>query len=226
MNHNGFLWGSFHTSPTPPELLSFSSPSLPLSSLFKSKPGIFHFTVLLWPSQPQARFFSLPTLLNPTKSIPWDLIQVFLTSQEELQDVSLPPFLLFLCSINSNDHQILLFKGGAHSSHDYNGTWIPQIPRWALLRYTKAGERVMSNFLGRGTDAIEAFLLNRPLLGIDVNPVTISFFSFPFPSLIHYLAFLCPSWPLFLPQPLPAKTVPFPFPPTSGKRLIPVIDQL
>jgi len=64
-------------------------------------------------------------------------------------------------------------RWGTHSSHDYRGTWIPQITRWALQRYTLEGASVVSNFLGRGTDAIEAFLLNRPLYGVDINPVAL-----------------------------------------------------
>ena len=34
-------------------------------------------------------------------------------------------------------------------------------------------DRVLSNFLGRGTDAIEAFLLGRPCVGVDLNPVSV-----------------------------------------------------
>lgn len=33
---------------------------------------------------------------------------------------------------------------------------------------------MVSNFLGRGTDAIESFLINRPLFGVDINPVALT----------------------------------------------------
>ncbi|KAJ9075816.1 hypothetical protein DSO57_1032052 [Entomophthora muscae] len=52
-------------------------------------------------------------------------------------------------------------RWGSHSGSDYHGTWLPQTVRRALLRYTRPEGRVLSNFLGRGTDAIESLLLRR-----------------------------------------------------------------
>ncbi|KAJ2287459.1 hypothetical protein IWW55_006720, partial [Coemansia sp. RSA 2706] len=65
-------------------------------------------------------------------------------------------------------------RWGSHSGTDYHGTWLPQTVRRALLRYTVRGERVLSNFLGRGTDAIESFLLSRKCIGVDINPSAVS----------------------------------------------------
>ncbi|KAJ2081933.1 hypothetical protein H4R24_001965 [Coemansia sp. RSA 988] len=65
-------------------------------------------------------------------------------------------------------------RWASHSGTDYHGTWLPQTVRRALLRYTQRGERVLSNFLGRGTDAIECFLLNRKCIGVDINPSAVS----------------------------------------------------
>ncbi|KAI9501531.1 hypothetical protein BX070DRAFT_37661 [Coemansia spiralis] len=65
-------------------------------------------------------------------------------------------------------------RWGSHSGTDYHGTWLPQTVRRALLRYTRRGERVLSNFLGRGTDAIECFLLSRKCIGVDINPSAVS----------------------------------------------------
>ncbi|KAJ2805259.1 hypothetical protein H4R20_002163 [Coemansia guatemalensis] len=65
-------------------------------------------------------------------------------------------------------------RWASHSGTDYHGTWLPQTVRRALLRYTQYGERVLSNFLGRGTDAIECFLLNRKCIGVDINPSAVS----------------------------------------------------
>ncbi|KAJ2517812.1 hypothetical protein GGI11_003050 [Coemansia sp. RSA 2049] len=65
-------------------------------------------------------------------------------------------------------------RWGSHSGTDYHGTWLPQTVRRALLRYTQRGERVLSNFLGRGTDAIESFLLSRKCVGVDINPSAVS----------------------------------------------------
>ncbi|KAI8638993.1 hypothetical protein BD408DRAFT_446320 [Parasitella parasitica] len=65
-------------------------------------------------------------------------------------------------------------RWATHSGTDYHGTWLPQTVRRALLKYTKKNERVLSNFLGRGTDAIECFLLQRKCCGIDINPAAVA----------------------------------------------------
>jgi SAM-dependent methyltransferase len=65
-------------------------------------------------------------------------------------------------------------RWATHSSSDYSGTWLPQIARWGLLRYSKVDDRVLSNFMGRGTDVIEAFLLGRRPVGVDINPTAIA----------------------------------------------------
>ncbi|KAJ1826618.1 hypothetical protein LPJ56_002085 [Coemansia sp. RSA 2599] len=65
-------------------------------------------------------------------------------------------------------------RWASHSGTDYHGTWLPQTVRRALLRYTQRGERVLSNFLGRGTDAIECFLLSRKCIGVDINPSAVA----------------------------------------------------
>lgn len=64
-------------------------------------------------------------------------------------------------------------KWATHASTDYHGIWLPQAVRWALERYTDMGDKVLSNFLGRGTDAIESFLMSRQCIGIDINPEAI-----------------------------------------------------
>ncbi|KAJ1885958.1 hypothetical protein LPJ66_009866, partial [Kickxella alabastrina] len=65
-------------------------------------------------------------------------------------------------------------RWGSHSGTDYHGTWLPQTVRRALLRHTRRGDRVLSNFLGRGTDAIESFLLSRKCFGVDINPSAVA----------------------------------------------------
>ncbi|CAB5184504.1 uncharacterized protein OCT59_029662 [Rhizophagus irregularis] len=65
-------------------------------------------------------------------------------------------------------------RWATHSGTDYHGTWLPQTVRRALLRFTKKNGKVLSNFLGRGTDAIESFLLGRRLVGVDINPAAVA----------------------------------------------------
>ncbi|KAG2182854.1 hypothetical protein INT44_005835 [Umbelopsis vinacea] len=65
-------------------------------------------------------------------------------------------------------------RWASHSGTDYHGTWLPQTVRRAILRHTRKDDRILSNFLGRGTDAIECFLLQRRCCGVDINPAAVS----------------------------------------------------
>ena len=51
----------------------------------------------------------------------------------------------------------------------YRGNFSPYIPRNVILRYSKEKDLVLDQFVGGGTTLIEAKLLNRIGLGIDVN---------------------------------------------------------
>lgn len=51
----------------------------------------------------------------------------------------------------------------------YRGNWSPYIPRNLLLRYSKEGDWVLDQFAGGGTTLVEAKLLNRNILGVDIN---------------------------------------------------------
>ncbi len=61
---------------------------------------------------------------------------------------------------------------GNWATHDakYRGNWSPYIPRNLILRYSKTGETVLDQFAGGGTTLVEAKLLNRNIIGIDINP--------------------------------------------------------
>jgi len=55
----------------------------------------------------------------------------------------------------------------------YRGNWAPQIPRNLIIKYTKEGDLVLDPMVGAGTTLIEAKLLNRDSIGIDINPQAI-----------------------------------------------------
>src|SRR5581483_1929482 len=62
-------------------------------------------------------------------------------------------------------------RRGTWANHDsqYRGNWAPQVPRALILRYTKESDLVLDPFVGGGTTAIEALLLGRHFVGVDVN---------------------------------------------------------
>jgi DNA modification methylase len=60
---------------------------------------------------------------------------------------------------------------GNWATHDakYRGNWSPYIPRNLMLRYSHEGDLVLDQFAGGGTTLVEAKLLNRNILGVDIN---------------------------------------------------------
>lgn len=52
---------------------------------------------------------------------------------------------------------------------DYRGNFAPQIARNVILNYSAEGEIVLDPMMGSGTTLIEARLLNRHALGLDIN---------------------------------------------------------
>lgn len=57
----------------------------------------------------------------------------------------------------------------ATHSGNYRGNWSPYIPRNLILRYSNENDWVLDPFVGSGTTAIEAALLNRNFIGVDIN---------------------------------------------------------
>ncbi len=61
---------------------------------------------------------------------------------------------------------------GNWATHDgrYRGNWSPYIPRNVILKYSKPGDIVLDYFSGGGTTAVEAKLLGRRCIAMDINP--------------------------------------------------------
>jgi len=57
----------------------------------------------------------------------------------------------------------------ATHSPDYRGNWSPYIPHNLISKYSKPGDVVLDNFCGGGTTAIEARLMGRRCLAMDIN---------------------------------------------------------
>lgn len=62
----------------------------------------------------------------------------------------------------------------ATHSGGYRGNWSPYVPRNLILKYSEEGAWILDQFVGSGTTLIEAKLLNRNAIGIDINPESLS----------------------------------------------------
>lgn len=67
-------------------------------------------------------------------------------------------------------------KRGDWATHDakWRGNWSPYIPRNVILRYSDEGDLVLDQFAGGGTTLVEAKLLNRDIIGVDVNDTALA----------------------------------------------------
>ncbi len=65
---------------------------------------------------------------------------------------------------------------GKWATHDgkWRGNWSPYIPRNIIMRYSHEGDLVLDQFAGGGTTLVEAKLLNRDIIGIDVNDIALA----------------------------------------------------
>ncbi|MBU0558356.1 MAG: site-specific DNA-methyltransferase [Bacteroidetes bacterium] len=59
---------------------------------------------------------------------------------------------------------------GSHGLHKYPAKFFPELPRWLLQKYSKPSNIILDPFMGSGTSNIEAMLLGRHSVGIDVDP--------------------------------------------------------
>ena len=66
-------------------------------------------------------------------------------------------------------------KRGDWATHDakWRGNWSPYIPRNIILRYSNEGDLILDQFAGGGTTLVEAKLLNRNIIGVDINDVAL-----------------------------------------------------
>lgn len=58
-----------------------------------------------------------------------------------------------------------------HGIHPYTAKLIPHIPRYFIGKYTQKNEIILDLFCGSGTTLLEAVLLSRNTIGIDINPL-------------------------------------------------------
>lgn len=60
-------------------------------------------------------------------------------------------------------------RGDWATDSKWRGNWSPYVPRNILLKYSTEKDLVLDQFAGGGTTLIEAKLLRRDIIGVDVN---------------------------------------------------------
>ena len=57
-----------------------------------------------------------------------------------------------------------------HGLHKYPAKFFPELPRWIIEKYSKRGDWVLDPFAGSGTTNVEAMVLGRPSIALDIDP--------------------------------------------------------
>jgi len=84
-------------------------------------------------------------------------------------DGDIPPNL----AINNGDRFLFISYDQSiltHGLHKYPAKFFPELPRWLIRRYSDPKDFILDPFLGSGTTNVEALLLGRNSVGIDVDP--------------------------------------------------------
>lgn len=58
-----------------------------------------------------------------------------------------------------------------HNFHPFAAKFVPQIPRLLIQKYTRPSETALDPFCGSGTSLVEARLLGRKSIGVDINEI-------------------------------------------------------
>jgi DNA modification methylase len=57
-----------------------------------------------------------------------------------------------------------------HGLHKYPAKFFPELPRWLIQKYSQKYDLILDPFSGSGTTNLEALLLERHSVGIDIDP--------------------------------------------------------
>lgn len=57
-----------------------------------------------------------------------------------------------------------------HGLHKYPAKFFPELPRWAIRKYSAPGDTILDPMAGSGTVNVEALLSGRPSVAVDVDP--------------------------------------------------------
>ena len=76
-------------------------------------------------------------------------------------------------AVRNNDRFLFISKDQrslTHAIHKYPAKFFPELPRWIIERYSEKGDFLLDPFCGSGTSNLEAMLLGRNSVGVDVDP--------------------------------------------------------
>src|SRR2546423_13531934 len=62
-------------------------------------------------------------------------------------------------------------QGYTHDFYRYPARFSPTFVRAAIALFTKPGDVVLDPFMGGGTTLVEAMIMGRPSVGLDVSPL-------------------------------------------------------
>ena len=72
-----------------------------------------------------------------------------------------------------NQHVLIISRDQSwltHGFHKYPAKFFPELPRWAVARYSAPGQTVLDPMAGSGTVNVECLLTGRPSIAVDVDP--------------------------------------------------------
>ncbi|MDG6927733.1 MAG: modification methylase [Nitrososphaerota archaeon] len=90
-------------------------------------------------------------------------------NDEIIQVSEIPSNVSFNATLELITNDVVYFT---HGFFKYPCKFIPQIPRWAILKYTKENDLVLDPFAGSGTTLVEAVLHQRNALGVDFDKLS------------------------------------------------------
>lgn len=124
-----------------------------------------------------AKDFNLPLSYLMNEAEVNKINRNFVQENETNYKINTQPLKLGPDSFNVETTTVWSFpERGQWATHNpkYRGNWSPHIPRNILLRYSRAGDTVLDQFVGSGTTLIESKILNRNAIGVDINPVAVN----------------------------------------------------
>jgi len=65
-------------------------------------------------------------------------------------------------------------RGASHALHAFAAKFPPQLPRLLITSLTEPGEVVLDPMMGSGTAVLEAAILGRRAIGVDIDPLAVA----------------------------------------------------